>query len=251
MKQLSKRARLGLVLLAAAALGAVTAPGASAETTTYRCAEQFPGAGFSDAHCLNSVGSGGGYRHETTAPNTSYIIKVSNEQTASGTTAAAPAVLETTIMSIPFRVKCLGASGSGFLDNSILSGEMVTKGEAVLKFTSCAMESPDTQCQIPGGEVETNTLFGTSQGQGAAIKISPLSGSTLATITLQNCLNPSLNGSYPVTGSLKVSPTGATGTTTHAVITSQATLKILTFKAGLSASFVVKGQVPVTPLVVT
>ncbi|HET7445872.1 MAG TPA: hypothetical protein VFJ57_14575, partial [Solirubrobacterales bacterium] len=50
------------------------------------------------------------------------------------------------------------------------------------------------------------------------------------------------NNTFPVTGSLKLTPSGATLTTTHAGITEQNTLKFGGVKAGLESSLTPRGE---------
>src|SRR5262245_50770645 len=91
---IGRRAAVGLAVIAALAVSAVTAVGASAApsgTTAYTCVKGGTGS-FSGAHCLGGTGE---FEHKEFKTQTTFTG--TNANTTSGTSAARSALLEVTL----------------------------------------------------------------------------------------------------------------------------------------------------------
>ncbi|HEX4307704.1 MAG TPA: hypothetical protein VHZ54_16830, partial [Solirubrobacterales bacterium] len=81
-------------------------------------------------------------------------------------------------------------------------------------------------------------------GQGMGVKVEPESGAELAEITIDGCPMQAwiFNGTWPLKGSVVMTPHGATLTSEHLATTLQGTLTWFgTNKAGLTSSLTLKG----------
>jgi hypothetical protein len=218
-------------------LSAVVTSSAAAEQTAFGCGEGGSGA-FSDAHCTNGS-LGGPYSHfEIAAP---LPVDATNLRTASGTTAAAVSTLKGPIGGAEFEIKCTEVEGLGEMTNAASSVTATGK----LEYRECSVAKPvGSSCVVTGEAVTTKELTATTNGQAAnTVKVTPSAGTELATIQLENCSMSGFNKSFPINGSLVVTASGATLTSTHLAITMQGTLKIAGNKFGLEGS-VTMGVVP-------
>jgi len=117
-------------------------------------------------------------------------------------------------------------------------------------------ESP-IGCKVTGEKVETKSLTATTVGgEEKFLKFSPSTGTEFAVVPLEGCSNAGLNERFPVTGSVKIAPHGATLISTHEEVTTQGTLKFGGQKAGLAGSLTLSGKKEggseaATPLTVT
>lgn len=68
------------------------------------------------------------------------------------------------------------------------------------------------------------------------ILISPVSGTELASLTIEKCSVGALNGTFAVTGSFSILPLGATLSTSDPFITEANTLKLAGQKAGIEGA---------------
>jgi hypothetical protein len=230
MNRSRNRTFVAIALLSIAAVSGTAAASASATgTTAYTCTAG-SGAGFSDAHCVKAVGSGATFVHVPITQATD--VEITNAGTANGTTESTPATFKAQIMGVELSVACTTVGGKGKMENGTSGAEMIFSGTAVLVFSGCTVEQlPD--CTVSGGSVTTNSLTFTTAGQGMGAKVAPTTGTVLANVTIDGC---NLNVTLPLTGSLVLTPNGATLNTTHNEITLQNTLKFAGQKAGLSLS---------------
>lgn len=239
MDRPGNRTLLSIALLIVAAVsGSAAANASAAGTTAYTCAAG-SGAGFSDAHCVNAVGSGAAFVHAPITQTTN--ITITNAGTANGTTESTSATFKANIQGVEIPFVCTTVSGKGSIENVSIGSEMVAFGHAEITFSGCTPEL-GTGCTVSGGAVTTEPLTFTTAGQEMGVKFAPTGpGTTLVTFTVDGCDQPGLNRTYPITGSLVATPNGATLNTTHSGVTVQGTLKMLGFKAGLSSSLTLKG----------
>jgi hypothetical protein len=229
-----RRSIIGIAVLGALALCAFGAAGASATGRAFMC-EGNTEAGkeqFSDAHCVVAAEGSGGFRHIPIVSVQAYVA--SNGKTASGTTAAQPAKLKTTVAGVEVEVECTTVSGEGSLSNS----ETSASGTGSIKYSGCTVNKPAGKgCVVTGGSFATTTLALTTEGQTAGnIKVSPKSGTTFTTVPLSKCSIEALNNEFVVTGSVVTTSKGATVTTTEAGVTAQGTLKFGGNKAGIEGA---------------
>ena len=255
-----KKTILGLSLVCALLFGAFAASSASAAgTTAFTCAESPANTTlatqFKDEHCQKATTTEAekkakGFKHveikETTA------ITGTNAKTASETTAAASSILRTKASGLETEIVCTTVSGTGELTNSLNGAEKVASGTGTITYTGCTAPKPTGQeCKVKGGQVVTKKLAATTKEQGKLVKFSPFEGTTFATITFEGCKTAGLNIEYPLTGSLKATPEGATLSTTEAGVTTQGLLKFGGQAAGLEGKLTLKNTASGTALTVT
>jgi len=233
------KAAFTLAMLSSMVACGSLATNASAATTLYKCqsTNQMADVQFADAHCLAPTAQDGtGYKHVAVTEEIS--VTTSNVQTAAGTSASEDSTLESTAAGIATAITCTTVAGAGKMKNSESGGEMIASGTSTIEYSGCTVTKPAGKgCLVKGGKVTTNSLSLTSKEQGAAFNITPTSGTEIASITIEGCSVAGLNKTFPLTGSVKVTPNGATVTTTHAAVTAANTLKFAGQKAGLSGSY--------------
>jgi hypothetical protein len=230
---MGRKSVIGLAVLCALVFSAISATSAFAGGRAFTCAPG--GTQFSDAHCLTA---GTGFGHEEIANNKETFVTVTNERTASGTTAAEVSKLKGKIAGIATEVQCTGVSGEGELFNRAAFVE----GTGELTYTGCTVTLPaGRECIVPGGTVTTEELFATTEGLGAnEIEVEPVVPPVLAVVPIAGCkagLPPPC--ACKVEGSLIATTSGATATTIHATITAQKTLTLAGNAAGLQGALTI------------
>lgn len=232
---IGRKSLVALAVLCALAGSAVSVASASAATKAFTCSKEATKKDRFGAHCL-AEGATKEWGHiEVPAGKTA--TTATNANTASETTAAATSVLAVTIAGVATEIQCTGLEGSGTMENT----ESKVASTGTVSYTGCTVTKPAGKgCVVSGGKVTTKELTGESEGA-TIVKIKPAAGETIATVVIEKCSITGLNNSYPVTGSLKASVSGATATTTEAGVTEQATLKFGGQKAGLGGSVTDKG----------
>jgi hypothetical protein len=143
--------------------------------------------------------------------------------------------LKGTLSGLETEIQCTGVSGTGALTNSASS----VSGTATVEYSGCTVPKPAGRgCKVKGGKITTVALRAGTAGQGVGqIKVQPVTGTELASITLESCLsNIPPNTAYLVEGSLVASSAGATATTTEAEVTAQKTLTLGGNAAGLEGA---------------
>lgn len=187
---------------------------------------------FADAHCKEA---GVGYVHKIIANGTETKLVGTNEKTSSETVASSAARLKAVLAGLETEIQCSGVGATGALTNSASS----VAGSATVEFTGCTVPKPaERGCKVKGGKITTAALRAGTAGQGVGkIKVQPNTGTELAAITLESCLNNiPPNTAYAVEGSLVASTSGATATVTESEITSQKTLTLGGNAAGLEGA---------------
>ena len=248
---IGRRSVLSLALLCAFCISAIETTTASAGPTTFDCLAN-PSGTLHGPHCL-SAGPPALYSHATIAPGKEFGIVVTNENTASETTASAVSVLAGTLSGVETELQCTGveSSGEGAMENTEVGGVMGTHGTATLTYTGCTVLKPaGKSCAVNESMVTTKVLFG--EGLSATeLKFTPKTGETFAEITIEKCTVTSLNNTFPVTGSVVTTVSGSTVTSTVAGTKAQKTLKFGGQVAGLGGSDTVKTGGTKTPVSLT
>jgi hypothetical protein len=154
------------------------------------------------------------------------------------------ATIKANVSGLEVAVECTTAAGTGIL-NTVGAAPMYSEGyEVKITFSGCTVEST-TGCTVSGGgTITTEPLVFTTKGQEMGVKLSLESGSVLANITIDNCPAPitGLNGTWPLKGSVVLTPHGATLASEHTPTTIQGTLMWFgTHKAGLTSNLTLKG----------
>jgi len=233
---IGRRSIIGIAVLCAAAFSAIAVANASAAQRAWSC--QNIGVSYKDPHCTTFVGTGGSFSRINNIENGKATkITGTNAKTASETTAAAPSILKGALSGVETELQCTGLSGTGELTNA----EASVSGTGVITYTGCSVTKPSGKgCKVNEAKVVTKKLAATTVGQAANnLKFTPNEGTEFASIKIESCSNEALNNTFPVTGSLVATTSGATTTTTHAGITTQNTLKFGGVKAGLEGSLTI------------
>lgn len=235
---IGRKSVVALTILCAASFCAISASSASA-VPAWTCIV-FMNGGLTGPHCLDT-GSGGYIRFHIPPGLTK--TTATNANTASETTAAAGSVLAGSLSGVATELQCTGLEGTGEMENKEIEKEVfLAHGTGTLTYTGCTVLKPAGKgCVVNGGKVTTNELTSTSEGS-ETLAIKPASGETFASITIEKCTVSALNNTFPVTGSLKATVTGATATTTEAGVTTQGTLKFGGNNAGLAGAATNKGE---------
>jgi hypothetical protein len=234
-----RRSVIGIVVLCALALCAFGAASASAAQRAFMC-EANTEAGkeqFSDAHCTKAESGSGGFKHVPIAEGFSAAFVASNAKTAMETKAATPSKLRSVVSGIELELECTTVSGEGSLTNA----ESSVSGTGTIGYKGCAVTKPAGKgCVVTEGGFTTTTLALTTVGQAANnVKLSPKSGTEIATVPISGCSIGALNNKYPVTGSVTSTASGATLTSTEKGVTEQGTLTLGGQKAGLEGAVTV------------
>jgi hypothetical protein len=142
----------------------------------------------------------------------------------------------------------------GRIENFKTGEEHYFLGEGVLSFSECSVTKPaGRECVIKGGAITTESLTVTSKGAEMNVEfVGAGAEKRFASITLEGCKNnvpPA--ASYPVTGSVKVPPSGATLPASIVETKAQGTLKFGGNAAGLEGSLTMSNKENGIPLTVT
>jgi hypothetical protein len=228
------RTALLVAVLGILAGSGVAAGNASADTTAVTCEAGLSIGGFSDSHCVNETVNAN-FVHKSFPANTSSPITIVN--------AGMAATIKSNVMGLEIPIACTTASGSGIL-NTVGGASMYSEGyEVKITFSGCTVEGI-SGCTVSGGTVTTKPLVFTTKGQGMGVKVAPESGSVLAEIVIDGCPGGLgiLNGTWPLEGSVVMTPHGATLTSEHSATTIQGTLLWFgSHRAGLASSLTLKG----------
>ncbi|HET7444123.1 MAG TPA: hypothetical protein VFJ57_05635 [Solirubrobacterales bacterium] len=249
---------VGAIVIALAMLGAQSA-GAVTGTTAFTCKKKAVegGAGFSDAHCVNGVGSGAKYEHVEIPANTKTELLVTNASTTKETTAAQPVFLKTTLAGVEVELEAKEARNVGSFENLVAAnGEHYIHGTGTTTYGEIVANKPAGKgCKVNEGVLTTKLLTGTSAGKGMAGTLTPAEGLTFGEIKTEGCSIAAINNTYPVTGAVTCSGEGSTALCSHASVTASSTLKFGGQKAGVDVSTTFTGRAPgeseYTPLGVT
>jgi hypothetical protein len=234
------RAVIGLCVVCALAIGAVGAPGATAAikgTTGFTCKPAtVGGAGFSDAHCKTAVASGAKFEHVAIPENVKTEGRVTNEKTASETTASTPAKLLTVIAGVVVELNANKTEGLATgINTKNGSGEHVIEGFGATTYSEVTVTKPAGKgCKVAGGKITTKELRGISTGMEG--KLEPAVGTEFMTVSIEGCTIAALNNNYPITGTVQCPNSGATIICTHAGTTTLGTLKFGGQKAGVEVA---------------
>ena len=194
-----------LALISMLAISALGAAGASAKgTTAFTCTSKGGESDFADAHCDNQVGAGkGSFGHVAIATGSSKEITLSNEKTASETTAAQPSVLIGTISGTNVEVKCTTVTGSGTLTNKEVEGTMQASGTMTIEHSKCtASPSPCTVAEPIVYKANYTTYQNETE---MGLRYTPIVPPNFGTFTLKNC---GLANTFGIAGTMETTPAG-------------------------------------------
>lgn len=237
---MKRRHPLLLAVLIALAIAAFAATSASAATTAYSCAQTTKEVTFTDAHCKTKGVVAIGYKHVALPSLSGY--QATDFNTASETTASTVSKIKGKFVGIEMEFQCLATNGSGLVSNSeTAGGEMFAHLSGSLSYSFCTVTKPAGKgCTLPSPI--TLPFTATTQGQGAALKVTPVKGTEFGKFTLSGCSLEALNQALVLSGSYVMTPSGATVTTTHAGVTAQGTLFLAGSPAGLEQSLTLQDE---------
>lgn len=237
----------------ACAVPVTSANAATKGTTVFTCKKTGPGGSFTKSHCRSADKGGGEYSHVAVAANTKTEISGYNES-ASGEVIWK---LKTTLGGGEFEIQATEEPLGGDLENikDADTGEhrvsmilwMTLRRAVVTKPNdpNCIVTEDVPATKKPGleEEIDFNSMFATTKGQGDAVNFSPFVGTELASFFVEGCKNKALNGTHTLTGSFKTtSIDGSTLSFTHADTTTQNTLKLDGQKAGMDTTIGLEGR---------
>ncbi len=225
---------VGVGLLGALLLSALSATGAAAEDRAYTCTKAAPVKEYTDAHCVAKAGSAFGYVLINQGADPT--ILGSDEKTAVGTMAAAVWTLRGTLTGAPTEVQCKAIEMHGTLNNAAKS----VSGTGTIQFNGCTVTAPFAKnCMVVGGSFISNKVAFTTISQAAGnLRFEQAAGEPrLGTIPIKGCEgNQPPANNYSITGKFTASASGATFTTTQNDVTTQNELKWGSVKAGIESS---------------
>jgi hypothetical protein len=242
-----RRTVAGISLFCAVGLFAFAAPSAFAAkgTTVFRCESVFFGAQFEDVHCDNTKEGFSGFAHKEISPGSATELESNNEKTATSTTASTPAILEAEALGIKISIECKKSSAKGSVTNE--SGPpMKASGTGVVKYTECKELLQGCKVTEPiEFEFKGFTkVIKESAPEEMGVEFTPLSGTAWSPITLSNCANPLVNGTFELTGTvigtLGGTPNGKGATLTFTKGMTEKTLKFFGNPAKFSSIETVK-----------
>lgn len=255
-----RRAILGISMLCALLGGAFVAHGAAAAgTTAYECkttGKQTGAAKFNDSHCKNAD-SNGQYFHVAIPNEVATPIQATNITTGE---ARSNMLLGFTAGGLAVTIQAKKVSAAASLENDEEGGEMFASGStAKIIFEEVSVTNRPCEIKgIPGGasKIETLGIQGTTKGHGDAVRFEPVFGVQLAEFELLGASCPApLKGLYPVFGTVKGTPAGATLNFNHATTTAENTLRVKHFTegpvVGLEGSIAIKASNGEAPIAAT
>jgi hypothetical protein len=204
---IGRRAVVGLSLLSALLFCAFAAQSASAaaakNTTAVTCVKGGGELDFSDAHCDKKVEPKKGEFGHVAIANEATTVSVTNEKTASETTAAAPTILKGTVFGVKNEITCTKVAGEGTLTNSEpVAKEHKLTGTITANFTSCTVNKPaGFGCKVKEPITVKSNVEGV-EGLGAGknemgLEFKPTEGEVFNEIVIEGCF---LKGTFKTTG---------------------------------------------------
>jgi len=194
---------VGSVILAQTASAAFTKDLNSTWVTCVKGVGTISNLDFSDEHCDNKVPSGTGtFSHSKITGATAIVI--SNEATASSTTAAAPTVFEVTLGGVASKLTATTVTVTGTIENTEPEkGKMAATGTVEVKYTGITVNNP-ANCKVKEPVVVNAKLTSVSEGKKMGVLFEPaVAGANFAEFTFENNgeLKCALNGvKVPVKG---------------------------------------------------
>src|ERR1700761_419337 len=190
----TRKSVLGLSLFCALLVCAFTAVSASANapekegTTLFTCKKGQ--TGFSDEHCTPAGAGGTAFGHVLSPIGTKTEVTGSNEKTKNTTKEATPAVLTSIVGGVEVEIVCAKVTSTGEVVNEEMATEekrhTIVDSNGVMIYSGCTVPKPAGQeCKIKEGKITTNPLKSISEGM--ARIITPTTGTSFVTITIEGC----------------------------------------------------------------
>ncbi len=181
---IGRKSIVGLSLLAALALCAFMAQGASAafgtatNLTAFTCVEGKGNKDFSDAHCDNPVTpETGKFGHVAIPLNTKTKIETTNEATKNETKEREPAILKGSLLGATVTITCKKVgpgTEESYIENKEPSKEVhQIEGTSSVQFTECTTVGNGSACKAKE-PIKLNTFFHGVEDKAASPKLMAL-----------------------------------------------------------------------------
>ena len=186
--------------------------------TAFACAEGAGKEDFADPHCDEGVAAASGeYGHESLAAGKATEIEVTNEGTEHDTTDSADAVFEATVVGVKAKITATKVRGTGQIENlEPETGVHALEGEVAIQYTKLHVDEP-AGCEVAEPLEVPAAIEAVEVGESVGIELTPLEGTTFASITFEGeeCaldgITASVKGSAVATGGAgEGASTGAT-----------------------------------------
>ncbi|HTR75441.1 MAG TPA: hypothetical protein VMH33_09335 [Solirubrobacterales bacterium] len=189
------------------------------DTTAFECSTSAAAKDYADAHCDNTIVSGGSYGHKSIGFGAQVEIETSNTATKNSTTEAEEVVLGGELLGVPVKITCLKvephAAIVSFVEN-LNPGDF--EGTVGVVFTECVLEGNGSSlgCHVEEPVTLLALFHGVEQGIAPAREMAieftpdPSTSTTLATLhfTGTGCLLTTAN----IKGRIRGTGSGADGT---------------------------------------
>jgi hypothetical protein len=245
------RAMFGLLTLSAIAIGALMAPGASAQTAHECAAAGGSGAGFKDAHCKEATASGASFKH-VLLPSSFNTITLTNATTAG---ARSTLKLKSVQSGVTLELQAAEVEGNGTLRNRTEGATTWAEGFIHLILRKVTVTAPAGKgCSVAGvpvtflekaatGVIHTTELQVENFGALGQVRLEPFNvAEPFAEFDVSGCSVAALNHRYALSGWVRGTPSGATTEFTHEGTTGQGSLFLFGQKAGLEGSLTIKRE---------
>jgi hypothetical protein len=238
---------VGLTLLCALILSALGVPSALAAggPTLVTCKKGGTTLDFRRAHCASAdkvPALTGEFSHFKVENGVATTLTGTNAATKNETKEAEHVDLTSTIAGVEIETTCTTAAMTGEAENREPSNETheIVGRNIVITFSGCTMPKPAGQeCKVKEGKITTNSLkFASIEDW---VVLTPTTGTTLWTKTIEGCKTGALNGAKNATGSIKAVPNGATWAV-NITKNAESTVEFGGQKAGLLFSLTVRGK---------
>jgi hypothetical protein len=152
-----RRTIVGLALLGALFVCAISASSASAAgTTAFTCVSVFEGAQFEDEHCKTPKAGGSGFKHEEIEVGKTTEITTTNNVTGATTETA---VIHSILGGVEFTIDSQEVHATGSCKNETVGEVMQWHCKKVFAtFTKLAVTPASLKCEVVGGELKTKEM---------------------------------------------------------------------------------------------
>lgn len=139
-------------------------------------------------------------------------------------TQLSPAVMKSKLAGVNIEIFCETSTSTGSVENVLTSGVEHFLGLHLVHFLKCTMPKPAAgECKVHNELIHVHVhVLGIP---GPAVEATPEQNPYLTLVTVENCRNSSLNGTYEVTGTL-VASANNTDSTIEYTETSGSNLKV-------------------------
>jgi hypothetical protein len=176
-----RRTIVGLSLLCALFVCAISASSASAGTTAFTCVPVPSGAQFTDEHCLTK-GTGKGFIHEEITVGTTTEITSTNDKTGT----PEPAVLHSILGGIEFTIDSEEVHATGSCKNELAADGVTMQNhckKVFVTYKKLKVTPESLKCEVITGQIKTEELTSVTRqtvtGKGPGVNFTPQAPATV------------------------------------------------------------------------